>query len=439
MWKYTIFILIGILIFLLLNRYNTFSVGVPWAIPISKEFGVFDIDTIMLPNTQNINIPVSESRFIPNRIYNRLDLPPLDIRGEFFFVTDIQPQEGVLLRDQPQLLQAIQYEIERPEREERERDNNEGETGIRETDVERYSREERERDNNEGETGIRETNAERDERQRARERERERERDRQEREREERERQAFIARWETNTENLFMNGYIIAYVQDGEVIIRQLNDQGLNTDELGVINGLETITLNELHERTNPGGVLYYVIRLTQVETHVWHNIITGGTTIQFTGTILGIGGDTAINPNIQELNGMNRFLPLIPNDDQANIITQRLRALNPYLRNHYLTQFREIITAFIGFPLGGNTQAGNILNVLYLLIYFGYRGNDIPNVEQEQAEEAEPPVNVQITGTTAGGGANLVVRGRSTGAPRRSRTRVRTRCAAEGIPPTTQ
>ena len=112
-------------------------------------------------------------------------------------------------------------------------------------------------------------------------------------------------------------------------------------------------------------------------------------------------------------------------------------------MRNHYLTQFREIITRFIGIPLGGNTQGGNILNVFYLLRYFGYRGNDIPNVNQEQieerqAEEAEPPVNVQVTGTTAGGGANLVVRGPTTGTARRTtRIRVRKRCAAEGVPPT--
>ena len=352
MLKYLIFITIGILIFLLLNRYNTFSIGIPWAIPIDKVDGVFDIDTIMLTNTQPIVIPDALLRL--NRIYNVSELPIPGDPGEFYFVTDIIPQYAGLLTDQPQLLQAIQSEIDRLER-------------VRERERER-------------EREIRD---------------REIERERIESERERRETVIFINRWDLQT-NILMNGYIIAYVDDqNNVIIRQINDPILG-DIVPTI-GIPTIQI-DLPEQ------LYYVIILEQeiqVRTMWWN-------TIQVTGTILGIGGDVNIDTNILQLAVMNRYLPFDGTFNFINVFN-KLSAF----RSQYRTHLLQIIAAFLTLQLGGTQQ--NILNIGQLFRYLNYRGA-IPDgvvttgVGAPSDATQEVP-DVVISGT----GATMTFRGPST------------------------
>ena len=114
MLRYLLFILIGIILFLILNNLDRFSIGGFWAIPMKGP--EFNLDEIYLHNTQRIGTIPRETRedgyegpIEVNRIYLRYG--NLNETYNYFFVTDIEPIETTPLQDQPELLQAINTAI----------------------------------------------------------------------------------------------------------------------------------------------------------------------------------------------------------------------------------------------------------------------------------------------------------------------------------------
>ena len=114
MLKYLLYIFIGIILFLIFNNLDRFSIGGFWAIPM--EGPEFNLDEVYLPETRKIGTIPRETRgdkylgpIEINRIYLRYG--DLDERYDYFFVTDIEPIGATPLQDQPDLLQAIDTAI----------------------------------------------------------------------------------------------------------------------------------------------------------------------------------------------------------------------------------------------------------------------------------------------------------------------------------------
>jgi len=329
MLRYLIFITIGILLYLLLNRYNTFSIGVQqityYLIPyhqgmttISPEGIIIDVHRETEPTQDD-----DGTTFTTLQPYNENTIGTYEGETQQYWITRINPdrQENI----QTILDNIAYYALPRPERERLE--------------SERLERERLER-----------LESERLERL----------------ETQERERQDFVNRWylirtPTDQVNRLRTGHIIAYVNEGTTIIRQLN-----VNDTARPLGIPTIEIDELTEITD----LYYVIRLDEQVTEVpyWRN------TIQMTGTILGMGGDTNIDINIRSLLSILRYLPL----DMAGVtggpfnfieVFNRLSAF----RSQYRTHLLQIIAAFLNLQLGGTRQ--NILNIGQLFRYLNYHG----------------------------------------------------------------
>ena len=137
MWKYTIFILIGILIFLLLNRYNTFSVGAVLKIPLGTNLAVDQINFRDAENVAHTPVIHNTNMYHPiNQIYLE--------NGDYYYYVDINIEDlRTCIPDD--LIDIINRSIEtfdpdRQEREEREgreiyergRDRQDSETTARE-------------------------------------------------------------------------------------------------------------------------------------------------------------------------------------------------------------------------------------------------------------------------------------------------------------------
>jgi len=425
MLKYLIFITIGILLYLLLNRYNKFSIGVQqityYLIPyhqgmttISPEGIIIDIQreteqtpaptppapaptpapTPPAPAPTPAPTPPAPTTFATTfttlQPYNENTFATYEGETQQYWITTINP-------DSPENIQTILDNIEQErERLESERLERERLERLESERLERLERQERER-----------------------------------LERLESDRLDFVNRWylirtPTDQVNRLRTGHIIAYVNEGTTIIRQLN-----VNDTARPLGIPTIEIDELTEITD----LYYVIRLDEQVTEVpyWRN------TIQMTGTILGMGGDTNIDINIRSLLSILRYLPL----DMVGVtggpfnfieVFNRLSASRLQYRTHLL----QIITAFLTLQLGGTRQ--NILNIGQLFRYLNYRG-EIPGGVVTTGRGG-----ATTGGTTTGGGApsdatqevpDVVISG--TGATmtfRRPSTRRHCATIPEGIPP---
>ena len=386
MLRYLIFITIGILLYLLLNRYNTFSIGAILRIPLGTSLVK---DQIYFPNSENV-------AHTPRRNENYRDINQIYwVNDQYYYYTDINMDEIMYGTYDETLIDTINNNIEQErlrlesERLERER--------LERLERERLERLERERQ-----------------------------------ERQERERQDFVKRWSllrtpTDQVNRLRTGHIIAYMNEGTTIIRQLNDGMVGGTARPL--GIPTIEIDELTEITD----LYYVIRLDEQVTDVpyWWN------TIQMTGTILGMGGDTNIDINIRSLLSILRYLPL----DMAGVtggpfnFIQEFNRLSP-LRSHYRTHLLQIITAFLTLQLGGTRQ--NILNIGQLFRYLNYHGPIPSGVVTTDG-------GATTGGATTGGGApsdatqevpDVVISGTGATMTFRGPSTRRNCAASEGIPP---
>ena len=290
--RYLIFITIGILLYLLLNRYNTFSIGAILRIPLGTSLVLDQIDfthSENVPHTPRAPRPLLSRRgkytYQPiNQIYM--------VDGQYYYYTDINMQEIMYGTYDDSLIETINLEIERLERERLERER---------LERERLERLERER----------------------------LERERLERlERERQQRFDFLTQMQQRDDNTFRENDIIIYNDRGDVYteldVTMFNPRdaiggaagggaaGGGAAGGGAVRGMSG-NLIQLPDDL-PGYVgnpnrMYFVVRpITILNTGFF-----GRTTTTTTYRIVGFGGHNE-NPNgryIQDLIDLGRFVPI--------------------------------------------------------------------------------------------------------------------------------